>query len=328
MKKAFLVFILLFFVLLCGCVGEDSGNAVSCSSESSDPSDNTLEAVAWVDCLENFEELSEYAVSPVEYTLPEYPDITFVFDGHLKATYNDGGSEVLPLGSPRNIIFADITGDGIRDVCVTVFESLPQPPEISAMWMGYKIRVYDPVTKAIGLKENSEEQNGDIIFRIEDEALYAVAFSGFISPASFHTAIRFDSESGEISMDAVDPDYQTKVKLVRSPVVTDRCVYMYEPDNAGAIETYFLLTEEDLEQIMRINENVSWEEHKDSMFFSCCSGEVIGFVFFNEENGCLNIRSNGSLTVPFDNLHYSIDKSESALYDYITSLNEDALPYK
>ena len=328
MKKAFLVFILLFFVFLCGCVGEDSGNAVSYSSESSAPSDNMLEAVAWVDCLKNSEELSEYAVSPVEYTLPEYPDITFVFDGKLKAAYKDGSSEELPLGSPRNIIFADLTGDGIRDVCVTVFESLTQPPKMSFVCMGYKIRVYDPVTKTSGLKENSEELSGDIIFRIEDEELYAVAFSGFNSPASFHTAIRFDSESGEISMDAVNPDYQTKVKLVRSPVVMDRCVYMYEPDNAGAIETYFLLTEEDLEQIMRINENVSWEEHKDSMFFSCCSGEVIGFVFFNEENGCLNIRSNGSLTVPFDNHHYSIDKSESALYDYITSLNEDALPYK
>ena len=328
MKKAFLVFILLIFVMLCGCVGEDSGNAVSCSSESSAPSDNTLEAVAWVDCLENFEELSEYAVFPVEYTLPEYPDITFVFDGHLKATYNDGGSEVLPLGSPHNIIFADLTGDGIRDVCVTVFESLTLPPEILAMCMGYKIRVYDPVTKTCGTAENTQTERGSIIFRVENGELYAVAFSGFNSPASFHTAIRFDSESGEISMDAVDPDYQTKVKLVRSPVVMDRCVYMYEPDNAGAIETYFLLTEEDLEQIMRINENVSWEEHKDSMFFSCCSGEVIGFVFFNEENGCLNIRSNGILTVPFDNHHYSIDKSESALYDYITSLNEDALPYK
>ena len=328
MKKAFLVFILLIFVLLCGCVGEDSGNAVSYSSESSVPSDHTLEAITWVECLSDFTELEKYASSPAECVLPEYPDVTFVFDGKLKAAYKDGSSEELPLGLPRSIIFADLTGDGIRDVCVTVFESLTQPPEISAMWMGYKIRVYDPVTKTCGTAENTQTEKGSIIFRVENGELYAVAFSGFNSPASFHTAIRFEPESGEISMDAVDPDYQTKVKLVRSPVVMDRCVYMYEPDNAGAIETYFLLTEEDLEQIMRINENVSWEEHKDSMFFSCCSGEVIGFVFFNEENGCLNIRSNGSLTVPFDNHHYSIDKSESALYDYITTLNEDALPYK
>ena len=74
MKKAFLVFILLFFVLLCGCVGEDSGNAVSYSSESSAPSDNMLEAVAWVDCLSDFTELEKYASSPAEYVLPEYPD--------------------------------------------------------------------------------------------------------------------------------------------------------------------------------------------------------------------------------------------------------------
>lgn len=328
MKKEIVSFLCGIFIIMgviCGCTAEKNPEV---SAEVSEPTDDTLEVITWVDCLSDFTELEKYASSPAEYVLPEYPDVTFVFDGKLKAAYKDGSSEELPLGSPRNIIFADLTGDGIRDICVTVFENLPQPPEISSMWMGYKIRVYDPVTKTSGLKENSEELSGDIIFRIEDEELYAVAFSGFNSPASFHTAIRFDSESGEISMDAVDPDYQTKVKLVRSPVVMDRCVYMYEPDNAGAIETYFLLTEEDLEQIMRINENVSWEEHKDSMFFSCCSGEVIGFVFFNEENGCLNIRSNGSLTVPFDNHHYSIDKSESALYDYITSLNEDALPYK
>ena len=116
MKKAFLVFILLFSVLLYGCVGEDSGNAVSYSSESSAPSDYTLEAVAWVDCLSDFTELEKYASSPAECVLPEYPDVTFVFDGKLKAAYKDGSSEELPLGSPHNVIFADLTGDGIRDV--------------------------------------------------------------------------------------------------------------------------------------------------------------------------------------------------------------------
>ena len=327
MKKAFLVFILLIFVLLCGCVGEDSGNAVSCSSESSAPSDNTLEAVAWVDCLKNSEELSEYAVSPVEYTLPEYPDITFVFDGQLKATYNDGGSEELPLGSPRNIIFADLTGDGIRDICVTVFESLTQPPEISAMWMGYKIRVYDPVTKTCGTVENTQTEMGRIIFRVEDGELYAVSYGSARDMAKFYTDLRFDTENGTIGMDAADPEQQTKVNLVCSPVVTSRCIYTYNEDHTS-IKTYRLLTDELIDRMETISADITWKEI-NPVIWSFTDRVLISplcEVYF--EDCVLHVYPGGSVAVLFSDIEYRAEEGGETLADYITTLNEDALPYK
>ncbi len=327
MKKAFLVFILLFFVLLCGCVREGSGNAVSCFSESSAPSDYTLEAVAWVDCLKNSEELSEYAFSPVEYTLPEYPDITFVFDGHLKASYNDGGSEVLPLGSPHNIIFADLTGDGIRDVCVTVFESLTQPPEISSMWMGYKIRVYDPVTKTCGTAENTQTERGSIIFRVENGELYAVSYGGARDTAKFYTDLRFDTENGTIGMDGADPEQQTKVNLVCSPVVTSRCIYTYNEDHTS-IKTYCLLTDELIDRMEAISADITWKEI-NPVIWSFTDRVLISplcEVYF--EDCVLHVYPGGSVAVLFSDIEYHAEEGGETLADYITSLNEDALPYK
>lgn len=327
MKKAFLVFILLFFVLLCGCVREYSVNAVSCFSESSAPSDYTLEAVAWVDCLKNSGELSEYAFSPVEYTLPEYPDITFVFDGHLKVSYNDGGSEVLPLGSPHNIIFADLTGDGIRDVCVTVFESLTQPPEISTIWMGYKIRVYDPVTKTCGTAENTQTERGRIIFRVEDGELYAVSYGGARDTAKFYTDLRFDTENGTISMDAADPEQQTKVNLVCSPVVTSRCIYTYNEDHTS-IKTYRLLTDELIDRMEAISADITWKEI-NPVIWSFTDRVLISplcEVYF--EDCVLHVYPGGSVAVLFSDIEYHAEEGGETLADYITSLNEDALPYK
>ena len=327
MKKVFLVFILLIFVLLCGCVGEDSENAVSCSSESSAPSDNMLEAVAWVDCLKNSEELSEYAVSPVEYTLPEYPDITFVFDGHLKATYNDGGSEVLSLGSPHNIIFADLTGDGIRDVCVTVFESLTQSPEISSMWMGYKIRVYDPVTKTCGTAENTQTERGSIIFRVEDGELYAVSYGSARDTAKFYTVLRFDTENGTIGMDAADPEQQTKVNLVCSPVVTSRCIYTYNEDHTS-IKTYRLLTDELVDRMEAISADITWKEINPVIWYFTDRVLIPPLCEVYFEDCVLHVYPGGSVAVLFSDIEYYAEEGGETLADYITSLNEDALPYK
>ena len=327
MKKVFLVFILLIFVLLCGCVGEDSGNAVSYSSESSAPSDYTLEAVAWVDCLKNSEELSEYAVSPVEYTLPEYPDITFVFDGKLKAAYKDGGSEELPLGSPRNIIFADLTGDGIRDVCVTVFESLTQPPEISAMWMGYKIRVYDPVTKTCGTVENTQTERGRIIFRVENGELYAVSYGSARDMAKFYTDLRFDTENGTIGMDAADPEQQTKVNLVCSPVVTSRCIYTYNEDHTS-IKTYRLLTDELIDRMEAISADITWKEINPVIGSFTDRYLIFPLCEVHFEDCVLHVLPGGSVAVLFSDIEYYAEEGGETLADYITTLNEDALPYK
>ena len=327
MKKAFLVFILLIFVLLCGCVGEDSGNAVSYSSESSAPSDNMLEAVAWVDCLSDFTELEKYASCPAEYVLPEYPDVTFVFDGKLKAAYKDGSSEELPLGSPRNIIFADLTGDGIRDVCVTVFESLTLPPEILAMCMGYKIRVYDPVTKTCGTAENTQTERGSIIFRVENGELYAVSYGGARDTAKFYTDLRFDTENGTIGMDAADPEQQTKVNLVCSPVVTSRCIYTYNEDHTS-IKTYRLLTDELIDRMEAISADITWKEI-NPVIWSFTDRYLISplcEVYF--EDCVLLVFPGGSVAVLFSDIEYYAEEGGETLADYITTLNEDALPYK
>lgn len=327
MKKEFLVFILLFFVLLCGCVGEDSGNAVSCFSESSAPSDYTLEAVAWVDCLSDFTELEKYASSPAEYVLPEYPDITFVFDGKLKAAYKDGSSEELPLGSPRNIIFADLTGDGIRDVCVTVFESLTLPPEILAMCMGYKIRVYDPVTKTCGTAENTQTERGSIIFRVENGELYAVSYGSARDTAKFYTDLRFDTENGTIGMDAADPEQQTKVNLVCSPVVTSRCIYTYNEDHTS-IKTYRLLTDELVDRMEAISADITWKEINPVIWSFTDRVLIFPLYEVHFEDCVLHVLPGGSVAVLFSDIEYYAEEGGETLADYITTLNEDALPYK
>ena len=327
MKKEIVSFLCGIFIIMgviCGCTAEKNPEV---SAEVSEPTDDTLEVIAWVDCLSDFTELEKYASSPAEYVLPEYPDVTFVFDGKLKAAYKDGSSEELPLGSPRNIIFADLTGDGIRDICVTVFESLTLPPEILAMCMGYKIRVYDPVTKTCGTAENTQTERGSIIFRVENGELYAVSYGDAHDTAKFYTDLRFDTENGTIGMDAADPEQQTKVNLVCSPVVTSRCIYTYNEDHTS-IKTYRLLTDELIDRMEAISADITWKEINPVIWsftdryliFPLCE------VYF--EDCVLHVYPGGSVAVLFSDIEYHAEEGGETLADYITSLNEDALPYK
>ncbi|MBR4852440.1 MAG: hypothetical protein IKV01_02425 [Clostridia bacterium] len=327
MKKEIVSFLCGIFIIMgviCGCTAEKNPEV---SAEVSEPTDDTLEVITWVDCLSDFTELEKYASCPAEYVLPEYPDVTFVFDGKLKAAYKDGSSEELPLGSPRNIIFADLTGDGIRDVCVTVFESLTLPPEILAMCMGYKIRVYDPVTKTCGTAENTQTERGSIIFRVENGELYAVSYGGARDTAKFYTDLRFDTENGTIGMDAVDPEQQTKVNLVCSPVVTSRCIYTYNEDHTS-IKTYRLLTDELIDRMEAISADITWKEINPVIWSFTDRYFISPLCEVHFEDCVLHVYPGGSVAVLFSDIEYYAEEGGETLADYITTLNEDALPYK
>ncbi|MBO7161906.1 MAG: hypothetical protein J6W15_03720 [Clostridia bacterium] len=327
MKKEIVSFLCGIFIIMgviCGCTAEKNPEV---SAEVSEPTDDTLEVITWVDCLSDFTELEKYASSPAEYVLPEYPDVTFVFDGKLKAAYKDGGSEELPLGSPRNIIFADLTGDGIRDVCVTVFESLTLPPEILAMCMGYKIRVYDPVTKTCGTAENTQTERGSIIFRVENGELYAVSYGDAHDTAKFYTDLRFDTENGTIGMDAADPEQQTKVNLVCSPVVTSRCIYTYNEDHTS-IKTYRLLTDELIDRMEAISADITWKEINPVIWSFTDRVLIFPLYEVHFEDCVLHVLPGGSVAVLFSDIEYYAEEGGETLADYITTLNEDALPYK
>ena len=130
-----------------------------------------------------------------------------------------------------------------------------------------------------------------------------------------------------IGMDAADPEQQTKVNLVCSPVVTSRCIYTYNEDHTS-IKTYRLLTDELIDRMEAISADITWKEI-NPVIWSFTDRYLISplcEVYF--EDCVLHVYPGGSVAVLFSDIEYRAEEGGETLADYITILNEDALPYK
>lgn len=296
-------------------------------TENSAPITETVKApFYWIDLFKQGKTAIEYSNQPAECILEEFPDSTFVFDGS-NITVSDSGSEVCRIHklNPFNVIFADVTGDGIRDICYTVFEIYYRDPHYSFVAPTYKIGVYDIVTGITNVIQSPTDM-GHLVFRLYDDQLYVVSYAGS-AEAEFYSGVYFDTETTEILMERVTPGYEIKSTLLYSPVQTGNCLYTYKEGTANEIDSYYLLTDEDVDIINKINTGIEWKGEPfdygvaDDVYMS----ELISYIRFT--SGIVNVYSNGSIVVTRSNMYYYAGEGGEKLYDYILYLSESSLPY-
>ncbi len=279
----------------------------------------------WIDLFKQGKTAIEYSNQPAECTLEEFPDNTFVFDGRSITVLVSGGKDFsLPVLNPYNIIFADVTGDGFRDVCYTVFETYHRDPHFSFEGPTYKIGVYDLVTGITNIMQSPTDM-ADLVFRLHDDQLYAVSCQGS-KDAEFYSAVRL-KETSEILMEQVTLSHEVKEKLVYNPVQAANCLYIYKEGTVNEMDAYYLFTDEDIDIINKINTGITWEEREFT--YGATDDEYlelpIFYIRFTE--GTVHVYSNGQIIVTRPNMYYFAGEGGEKFYDYILYLSESSLPY-
>lgn len=321
------VFVLCEGLVLGFALSEREVPEISLPPESSAPITVTVnKPFYWIDLFKQGKTAIEYSNQPAECTLEEFPGKTFVFDGkNISVIVSNGKDYQLPALNPFNIIFADVTGDGFRDVCFTFFEIYYRDPHYSFVAPTYKIGVYDLVTGITNIMQSPTDM-GHLVFRLYDDQLYVVSYAGS-AEAEFYSGVYFDTETTEILMELVTPGYEIKSTLLYSPVQTGNCLYTYKEGTVNEIDSYYLLTDEDVDIINKINTGITWEEQEftygatDDVYFE----PPLFYIRFTE--GTVHVYSNGSIVVTRSNMYYYAGEGGEKLYDYILYLSESSLPY-
>lgn len=322
------VFVLCEGLVLGFALSEREAPEISLPPESSAPITVTVnKPFYWIDLFKQGKTAIEYSNQPAECTLEEFPGKTFVFDGkNITVIVSNGKDYQLPALNPFNIIFADVTGDGVRDICYTFFEIYYRDPHYSFVAPTYKIGVYDLVTGITNIMQSPTDM-GHLVFRLYDDQLYVVSYAGS-AEAEFYSGVYFDTETTEILMERVTPGYEIKSTLLYSPVQTGNCLYTYKEGTVNEIDSYYLLTDEDIDIINKINTGITWEEQE---FTYGTTDDVYYFepplFYIRFTSGIVNVYSNGSIVVTRPNMYYYAGEGGEKLYDYILYLSESSLPY-
>ena len=99
------LFISAFFVLLTGCSNVSA-------------SENTNRVIKWFDCFDGDNVSTEH---PVEYSLEEFPGVTFRCDSEKMEAVTESGAVTLYTGWPvASTFFYDLNGDGKPELCSSV----------------------------------------------------------------------------------------------------------------------------------------------------------------------------------------------------------------
>ena len=144
------------------------------SEESSTPVQ--LDVISWISLSADDAARKEYSKTPAEYTLPELDTVTVRFDGkRMQCLYEQDEVYDLPLQELINAYFADLNGDGIRELCVTAKTTEPWDDAFDTL--SYRGWAYDLVSKQLYSTVPSSEQGFGWVLRTYDNEMYAFPWS-------------------------------------------------------------------------------------------------------------------------------------------------------
>lgn len=288
MKKLIISLALLFaFVLpiLSSCV---YGNIVAEPSVPyKEPQSVVYGAEKWFDYAMKPEEMKEAFKQEMFFNLPELSSEISYFERR----FYSNGNEILNIDTgdstyndlPLSVYFADVTHDGIRDMCISLWQTERSLPTMSIFFVSiYNVLVFDLaenksyrftdyddyVLREIKPHTEFREWDGNL-FLVDvttgEDVIYTVSVKeGVLN--------KTPAESGNALANVlVDADFKV-----------EDCVYFTTPDtNPRNVETYYHPTETELEKFTEILENA---ERRNMAFLDMVIPAYDGYIIINGEN--------------------------------------------
>ena len=324
MKKSIISLTLLFaFVLpiLSSCVYGDIVAEPSVLYK--EPQSVVYGAEKWFDYAMKTEEMKEAFKQEIFFNLPELSSEISYFERR----FYSNGNEILNIDTgdstyndlPLSVYFADVTHDGIRDMCISLWQTEQSLPTMSIFFVSiYNVLVFD-------LAENKSYRFTDYDdyvlreikphteFKEWDGTLYMVDVTtgdDFIYTVSVKDGNLYKTlaeEQNALANVLVDADFKV-----------EDCAYFTTPDaNPRNVESYYHPTETELEKFTEILENA---ERTDMANLDMYAPDYDGYIIINGEN-----ISFASENEAFFVGQYYIHSEEAA--ELIKEWKEKSVPY-
>ncbi len=244
-------------------------------------------AEKWFDYFLKTEEMIEAFTRELYFNLHELSLEICYFERKFFAN----GEELLNIDTgdhlfnklPLSVYFADVTGDGKRDMCISLQETVPSLPAMSVSFIKiYTVLIFD-------LAENKSYRFTDYDdyfwreikphteFREWDGNLYLVDVT-----TGEDVIYTVSVKEGVLNKTLAESGNALANVLVDADFKVEDCAYFITPDaNPRNVESYYHPTETELEKFTEILENA---ERRNMAFLDMVIPAYDGYIIINGEN--------------------------------------------
>lgn len=257
----FMIIQLVFVALFLGSCELSNGDTEA-SVQSQDPTETVYGVEKWFDYYGRYTEMREELSQDVSFTLPEL---------ELNITYNNrvffaDGKEILNIDTgdsfynamPASVYFADITGDGIRDMCITLDKTVHSLGFMNIGFMNiYTVQVVDLTTNNVYYFADYDnyfvqEIIPNTAFKEHDGTLY------MIDVTTGNDLIYTLSTIGNaLNKTLIESDNLLPNAIVAFPASVKDCIYFY--NSLNTVESYYHLSEDELATLKSLVEAAETE---------------------------------------------------------------------
>ena len=332
-KSAFSAVIALFlscFLILpalCACVAGDEISEIFLESEESS-TPVQLDVISWISLSGDDAARKEYSKTPAEYTLPELDTVTVRFDGkRMQCLYEQDEVYELPLQELINAYFADLNGDGIRELCVTAKTTEPWDDAFDTL--SYRGWAYDLVSKQLYSTVPSSEQGFGWVLRTYDNEMYAFPWSYVQYVYAEPCKIVLNEEKKVLECESVTLPHEVVESFCYWPANPYNLLMFNAKENGKKNSYYVLLDELGIEALEQILSSYEYEKQLDPEDHPLFCGIIIYDAVLNTENCRVRLLlDDGIFVSELSEDRYSYRTADdSAAVNFIKSFMEDALPY-
>ncbi len=323
------LFLACFLILpvLCACVAGDENSKNSQErEESSTPAQ--LDVISWISLSEDEAARKKYSKAPAEYTLPELDTVTVRFDGEsMQCLYEDGDAHELPLQELINAYFADLNGDGIRELCVTAKTTEPWDDAFDTL--SYRGWAYDLVSKQLYSTVPSSEQGFGWILRTYDNEIYAFPWSYVQYVYAEPCKIVLNDEQKALECESVTLTHEVVESFCYWPANPYNLLRFNTKENGAEASYYVLLEDHEVEAFEQILSSYEYEETYDPEKAPLACDIIIYDALLNIETCKMRMLYEGCMYLfkEFPNDDWYRTEDDSAAESFIKGFMEDALPY-
>ena len=322
------LFLPCFLILpaLCACVAGDEISKISRESEESS-TPVQLDVISWISLSEDDAARKEYSKTPAEYTLPELDTVTVRFDGkRMQCLYEQDEVYELPVTELINAYFADLNGDGVRELCCTAKTTERSSDEYDTL--SYRGWAYDLVSKQLYSTAPSSDQGFGWVLRAYENEIYAMPWSFVQYVYAEPAKIALDEQQQVLTCEGVSLPHEVVESFCYWPV-NPYNLLIFNIKEDGEENMYYVLLEENeakaFEQIL-----AAYEYEKTTDPGKSPLADLIVY------DACANIISCKARFRFGRDLHlfeeyasgdWYLAEDHTAAEDYIKGFAEDALPY-
>ena len=323
---AFFILACLFvFFCFCGCENGNENSVISDGSEVSLATENP-DVIAWIS-LTKYADRAEYTKTPLEYTLHEITGVTLRFTGNtVECVFEDGSVYRLPVTELINAYFADLNGDGVRELCCTAKTTERSSDEYDTL--SYRGWAYDLVSKQLYSTAPSSEQGFGWVLRAYENEIYAMPWSFVQYVYADPAKITLDEQQQVLTCESVSLPHEVVESFCYWPVNPYNLLTFNTKEDGEENVYYVLLEENEVKAFEQILAAYEYEKTTDPE-----KSPLADLIVYD---ACANIRSCKARFRFGRDLHlfeeyasgdWYLAEDHTAAEDYIKGFAEDALPY-